>query len=103
MNGLKVGGVGTITTTADVNPEGIRKVYDLWIVGEDSEEAQSNVDVIREIVFKYPLAAALKTVHSVYRSDPGWRTVRPPLAELNVSDTEMLINELDSVGFKLAF
>ena len=102
LKGLKVGGVGTITATADVNPEGIRKVYDLWVAGEDAEEAQSNADVIREIVFKYPLAAALKTVHSVYRSDPGWRTVRPPLAELNVTDTEKLINELGSVEFKLA-
>ena len=99
MKGLKIGGVGTITATADINPEGIRKVYDLWIAGE---EAQSNADVIRKIVFKYPLAPTLKTIHSVYRSDPGWHTVRPPLTELNVIDTENLINELDSVGFKLA-
>ena len=102
LQGLKVGGVGTITATADINPQGIRRVYDLWAEDEDAEEAQSRADMIREIVFQYPLAAALKAIHSVFRSDPQWRMVRPPLTVLGTADTEKLLGELDSAGFRLA-
>lgn len=101
LQGLKAGGVGTITATADINPRGIAQVYELWNAGEDAEEAQTRADEIREIVFQYPLAAALKTVHSAYRNDPQWRMVRPPLTALGSADTEKLLGELESAGFRL--
>ena len=101
LDGLKIGGAGTITATADVNPAGIRKVYDLWREGQNAEESQESAERIREIVFQYPLAPALKSIHAYYRSDLEWRRVRPPLVELSDAETSGLINSLKDEGFKL--
>ena len=102
LKGLHAGGAGTITATADINPHGIGHVYDLWREGEQAEEAQTQVEAIRSIVFEYPLAAALKAVHANYRSDSSWNRLRPPLVALSAADQTALMNSLDLVGFQLA-
>ena len=101
LRGLKIGGAGTITATADINPHGIRRVYDLWCEGRDAETAQDAADRIRKIVFRYPLSAALKTVHAVLRDEPEWKRVRPPLMELSNSEQSELMNALADEGFRL--
>ncbi len=101
LRSLKIGGAGTITATADINPGGIRRIYDLWASGSDATEAQSSADRIREIAFRYPLSAALKSVHAEFRGEPDWRLVRPPLTELSPSEHTDLINALSEVGFQL--
>ena len=102
LKGLQAGGAGTITATADINPHGIGHVFDLWRKGEQAEEAQTQVEAIRSIVFEYPLAAALKAVHANFRSDPNWNRLRPPLVALSNADQTALMNSLDLVGFQLA-
>ena len=101
LKGLRAGGAGTITATADINPHGIGHVFDLWRQGEQAEDAQTQVETIRSIVFEYPLAAALKAVHASYRSDSSWNRLRPPLVALNDADQTALMGSLDQVGFKL--
>ena len=101
LKGLKIGAVGTITATADINPAGIRKVYDLWSVAKNAEDAQSKAEQIRQIVFRYPLAAALKSVHSAFRSDLDWNRVRPPLVVLSDYQRLKLIEALTQVDFQL--
>ena len=102
LQGLNAGGAGTITATADINPNGIRHVYDLWDRGDDAENAQSKANVIRMIVSRYPLAAALKAVHAHLRSDPGWNRLRPPLEPLSTNEQTELIEALSEAGFALA-
>ncbi len=102
LRSLKIGGAGTITATADINPDGIRRIYDLWADGNDATEAQSCADRIREIAFRYPLSAALKSVHAEFRGEPDWRRVRPPLTELSSSEHAELIDALSDAGFQLA-
>ncbi len=102
LKGLCAGGAGTITATADINPHGIGHVFDLWRQGEQAKDAQTRVEAIRSIVSEYPLAAALKAVHAVYRSDSNWNRLRPPLATLSDADQAALMNSLDQVGFQLA-
>ena len=102
LKGLHAGGAGTITATADINPHGIGHVFDLWRNGEQAEEAQTQVEAIRSIVSEYPLAAALKAVHTNYRSDSSWNRLRPPLVALSDADQAALMNSLDQVGFQLA-
>ncbi len=101
LRSLKIGGAGTITATADINPAGIRRIYDLWASGSDATEAQSSADRFRKIAFRYPLSAALKSVHAEFRGEPDWRLVRPPLTELSPSEHTDLINALSEVGFQL--
>ena len=102
LRALKIGGAGTITATADINPGGIRRIYDLWAEGNDAAEAQRSADRIREIASRYPLSAALKSVHAEFRNDSEWRRVRPPLTELSPGDYSDLKNALLDAGFKLA-
>ena len=102
LEGLNSGGAGTITATADINPNGIRHVYDLWRRGDDAEDAQSKANVIRMIISRYPLAAALKAVHAHLRSDPGWNRLRPPLEPLSTSEQTELMESLSEAGFALA-
>ncbi len=101
LKGLRAGGAGTITATADINPHGIGHVFDLWRQGEQAGNAQTQVETIRSIVFEYPLAAALKAVHASYRSDSSWNRLRPPLVALNDADQAALMGSLDQVGFQL--
>ncbi len=99
LKGLKSGCVGTITATADINPHGIRRVFDLWQDGDAPESEQKSAETVRAIVFRYPLAPALKAVHEVLRSDSGWGRVRPPLTPLKEQDKVDLMNSLRQVGF----
>lgn len=102
LKGLNSGGAGTITATADINPNGIRHVYDLWRRGDDAKDVQSKANVIRMIISRYPLAAALKAVHAQFRSDPGWNRLRPPLEPLSANEQTELMESLSEAGFALA-
>lgn len=101
LDALKIGGVGTITATANINPGEIRNVYDLWKMGGCAELAQVQAEKVRTIVFQYPLAAALKCVIGTHHADSDWLRVRPPLTELSKSDQKGLLDSLDSIGFRL--
>ena len=102
LRSLKIGGAGTITATADINPDGIRRVYDLWLDEDNADGAQESADRIRQIVSRYPLSAALKCVHAFLSDEPDWRRVRPPLMELSSAQQGELMNELSEAGFQLA-
>ncbi len=101
LKGLESGGAGTISATADINPHGISRVYDLWCSGESAEQAQKQAESIRSIVFQYPLAAALKAVHANLRGDSNWNRLRPPLVPLDAKDQAALLYSLSEVGFSL--
>lgn len=103
LKGLECGGAGTITATANVNPAGIRKIYDLWRIGKPAEHAQQEAEMIRSVVFEYPIAAALKYLHSYYRGDSAWEIVRPPLSTLAASDKPKLLNSLQQLEFTMDF
>lgn len=101
LKGLESGGAGTIAATADINPNGIRDVYELWCRGENADDAQAKADSIRKIISRYPLAAALKAVHANLRSDSSWDRLRPPLESLSVKEQTDLIESLREAGFTL--
>ena len=101
LRALDIGGAGTITATANINPDGIRNVFDQWLINDDAKQQQRQADEIRTIVSKYPLAAALKSVLAVHRGKPKWLRVRPPLTELSSSEIAELIDALQRVGFEL--
>ncbi len=102
LKGLQSGGVGTITATANINPHGISRVYQLWQAGENAQSAQKAADSIRTIVSRYPLAAALKTAHAKFRDDSNWNRLRPPLVPLASKDQKALIESLLAAGFEFS-
>jgi len=101
---MRNGGVGTISATANVNPAAIHKLYREWNTADDADQQQSKLDVVREVFSsrKFPsMIAALKEAIAIYRNDPKWTRMRPPLVELTTEQAESLAAELKAIGFAM--
>src|SRR5881398_2443056 len=104
---MRNGGVGTISATANVNPAAIHKLYRQWNTAGDADNAdqqQSKLNVVREVFSsrKFPsMIAALKQAIAIYRNDPEWSRVRPPLVELTNEQSKLLAAELKAIGFTM--
>src|SRR5213596_3295562 len=106
---MRNGGVGTISATANVNPAAIHELYQNALGTSAStpaelEALQTRLNVVRELFSnrKFPsMIAALKQAIAIYRDDPAWRTVRPPLVELTPEQAKALAEELRAIGFAM--
>jgi 4-hydroxy-tetrahydrodipicolinate synthase len=109
LSNMRNGGVGTISATANVNPAAIHKLYAVASnVSPDTDlnldQQQSKLNVVREVFGsrKFPsMIAALKQAIAIYRGDPEWIRVRPPLAELTTEEAKLLATELKAIGFAM--
>lgn len=97
---MRHGGAGCITATGNVSPGPIDSLYRAWNTSE-SERMQAAVSATRAVFQKYPMISALKSAIAHWSGDAGWVTVRPPLTELNASQTRSLIAELTARGFDM--
>ena len=97
LENLKRGGVGTITAVANVIPDRLRAFYDGWQRMDDAEAiaAQDKLNATRMAMQGYPPVPALKELMACMRSDPGWRTVRPPLTVLTEGQRVTLMAGMD--------
>jgi 4-hydroxy-tetrahydrodipicolinate synthase len=108
---MRNGGVGTISATANVNPDAI---YELYVACTERskfenresklEQLQARLNVVRAVFSnrKFPSTiAALKQAIAIYADDPAWRTVRPPLVELTPEQAKTLAAELKAIGFTM--
>ena len=100
LDNMRHGGKGCITATGNVNPGPIDQVYRNW-QASNADALQAGITATRKIVQKVPMIPALKAIIASYGNDPQWRTVRPPLVELERSQEEGLIAELRSAGFTM--
>jgi len=100
LQGMRHGGVGCISATANVNPGAIARLFATWqATGADKQ--QERLNEIRGIFAKYPMIPALKAAIAHYGGDPSWATVRPPLVELTREQKAALAADLDSAGFSM--
>ena len=100
LQGLRHGGRGCISATANVNPAAIARLYDTWKEA-DADVQQAKLDTIRGIFAKFPMIPALKAAVAHYGQDSPWATVRPPLVALTSNQTAALVRELDAAGFTM--
>ena len=108
---MRNGGVGTISATANVNPAAIHSVFAEATTrqgtgsasGLQLEALQAKLNVVRE-VFSSPklpsMIAALKQAIAIYRNDPAWARVRPPLIESTPVQAKALAAEMKGIGFR---
>jgi 4-hydroxy-tetrahydrodipicolinate synthase len=118
---MRNGGVGTISATANVNPAAIHELYTACVrqwkfepqriakangqaFNRDSklEQQQTRLNVVREVFSstKFPsMIAALKQAIAIYRNDPEWIRVRPPLVELTAEQARLLAGRLTAIEF----
>jgi 4-hydroxy-tetrahydrodipicolinate synthase len=68
------------------------------------EHQQADLNVVREVFSnsKFPsMIAALKQAIAIYRKDPEWTRLRPPLVELTTKQAESLAADLKAIGFAM--
>jgi 4-hydroxy-tetrahydrodipicolinate synthase len=100
LRGLRHGGSGCISATANVNPGRIARLFATWR-SDDADAQQAGLDEVRGIFARYPMIPALKAAIAHYGGDAPSTTVRPPLVELTHDQERSLIRELDDVGFTM--
>jgi 4-hydroxy-tetrahydrodipicolinate synthase len=100
LQGMRHGGAGCISATANVNPAAIARLFDSWRSG-DADAQQARLDQIRGIFAKFPMIPALKAAVAHWGGDAGWATVRPPLVALTAEQSRALVAQLDAAQFTM--
>ena len=101
LQGMRNGGAGCISATANVNPGAIARLFETW-QDPDADAQQTHLNEVRGIFAKYPMIPALKAAIAHYGGDESWATVRPPLVELTSEQRASLLQELEGTGFIMA-
>ncbi len=95
--GLESGAAGCISATCNVNPAGIRKVFDQITGAVEAgsvDRAEAEMKAIRKLIESYAPIPAMKGLLATCRSDERWRNVRPPLLSASSGETTSLIADL---------
>jgi len=104
---MRDGGAGTISATANVNAAAIYELYtaaSAVSADVDLQTQQARLNVVREVFSsrKFPsMIAALKQAIALYRNDPEWVTLRPPLLEFTADQAKLLGAELERIDFAM--
>jgi 4-hydroxy-tetrahydrodipicolinate synthase len=101
LAGMRSGGKGCISATANVNPAAIHKLYANW-QSADADKLQAGLDKVRGIFQKYPMIPAMKRAIAHWSGHADWATVRPPLVEVNAEQAKALIADLEQCGFSMS-
>jgi len=97
---MPLGAAGCISATININPGAISALCANW-AEQGAQQAQAKVDVIRQIIQKYPMIAALKWTIGHFRDQNNWQVQRPPLQPLSASQHADLLAELQAAGFSM--
>ena len=94
--GLENGGAGCISATCNINPAGIREVFDVGIGDKEGDLEALNEAMVafRKMVEGYAPIPAMKGLLALQRKDERWRNVRPPLLAASVEASQQLTDEL---------
>src|SRR3989442_147668 len=100
LAGMRNGGAGCISATANTNPAAIARLYDTWR-GADADAQQKRLDEIRGTFAKYPMIPALKAAIAHWSGIADWATVRPPLVALTKEQAASLVSDLKAKSFDM--
>ena len=100
LAGMRHGGAGCISATANTNPAAIARLYDAWRE-PDADAHQKRLDEIRGTFANYPMIPALKAAIAHWSGDAEWATVRPPLVALTREQAAALVADLKARNFDM--
>jgi 4-hydroxy-tetrahydrodipicolinate synthase len=97
---LPLGAAGCISATVNLNPAGIRAVFENWNTPE-GRDLQAKADVIRKIFQGPNMIPAMKRTAAEFSGHREWAVVRPPLVPLADESAAPLMRELQAAGFAM--
>jgi len=100
LQGMRNGGAGCISATANVHPGPIARLHQTWR-DADADAQQARLDEIRGVFQQFPMIPALKAAIAHHAADPSWGTVRPPLVALTAEQARTLAAELARKRFTM--
>jgi 4-hydroxy-tetrahydrodipicolinate synthase len=100
LAGMRNGGKGCISATANVNPAAIHNLYANW-QSATADKLQAGLDTVRNVFQKYPMIPAMKFAIAHWSGHAPWATVRPPLVEVTAEQSKALIADLEQCGFAM--
>lgn len=100
LKGMRHGGAGCISATANVNPKAIAHLAATWHQ-DDAEEQQANLDRVRSVFQGYVMIPAMKAAVAYYSNTMSWRNVRPPLDPFGDTQARSIISTLKTIGFSI--
>jgi 4-hydroxy-tetrahydrodipicolinate synthase len=101
LAGLRNGGAGCISATANVNPAAIHRLYAEW-QSNSADDQQKALNVVRDAFSKkYVMIPALKQAIAHFSDDPQWAMVRPPLDPLTKEQAAAFVADLTQIGFTM--
>ncbi len=100
LDTLRAGGAGCITATGNINPAGIRHVFEMW-QSDRADELQNRITEIRKVIQNFTMIPALKNMIADFTGQSDWALVRPPLTRLAADQTKQLMADLKAIRFSL--
>ena len=100
LDGLRLGGAGCISATANINVGAMRALIDAWKTPA-ADAMQQQLTALRAAAQKFPLVPANKAVLSRLQGSSEWNVVRPPLVSLSSEAKAQLFDALETLHFEL--
>lgn len=100
LDALRLGGVGCISATANVNVRPMRTLINAW-TSDGADAMQHRLSALRAAIQKFPMVAANKAILSRLHDAPSWAIVRPPLTRLTGALEAQLFAAVEALGFEL--
>jgi 4-hydroxy-tetrahydrodipicolinate synthase len=97
---LPLGAAGCISATVNLNPGGIRALYERWNT-PDGPQLQALANVIRQIFQSPNMIPAMKRVAAEFSGQRDWAVVRPPLVALDDASAARILRELQAADFSM--
>jgi 4-hydroxy-tetrahydrodipicolinate synthase len=97
---LRLGGAGTISGMPNINPTGLRKLYENWSKPE-GEALHEMATKLITLVDATPPTAGLRAVLAHFTGKESWLTRRPPLMPIPREQHDALIAAVTATGFTL--
>ena len=101
LAGLRLGSVGCISATVNVNAPDAQAVYANWQTDE-ADALQAHLTELRMCFKELPVIPVMKAYHAQDHNDPGMANVRPPFTPATATDLATLTTRLSGANFNLA-
>jgi len=100
LDTLRHGGAGCISATVNVTSQLARQVHDAHEAGREgeAEALQGHLTELRDTIEAYPAIPALKSIMGRLTGEGVWRSLRPPLTNLDDEKADELLSRLRDLG-----